>query len=280
MKKINYFLLTKSIGFGLNVLSYLQRERASQIAYQLFSKPRKGKLVKENLPYFLQNIPLQRLSVEAEHVETYIWKGNKNVILLVHGWESNTSRWEKLLPYLQQAGSTIVALDAPGHGLSGGTEFNVVKYATYIQTVVREFKPSVLIGHSIGGAACIYFQSQYRNEHIQKMVILGAPADYDIIVENYVNLLRLNNRMKNLLHTKFSEKLNAEINQFSMATFAKEIEIPGLIIHDVDDEIVKFAEGQKISNAWQNTELIQTKGLGHSLHDQNVYEKIVDFLKS
>lgn len=280
MKKLKYFLLTKSIGFGLNLLSYLRPKKATAIAYRLFSEPRKGKLLKDNLPNFLLDIPSQRFPADAHHLETYIWKGNDNVILLVHGWESNTARWEQLLPYLQQTGSTIVAIDAPGHGLSGGSEFNVIKYAAYIDVAVKEYKPSVLIGHSIGGAACIYYQSQYQSQHLEKLVVLGAPSDYTIIVSNYVNLLSLNNRMKHLLERAFSEKFNKEISEFSMAAFAKEIQIPGLIVHDVEDDIVAFGEGQKIAASWKNAEFIQTEGLGHSLHDDDVYERIVAFINT
>ncbi len=278
MKKIKYFLLTKSIGFGLNTLSYFQPKKATQIAYRLFSEPRKGKLLKDNLPNFLLDIPSQRFPADEHHLETYIWKGNDNVILLVHGWESNTARWEQLLPYLQRTGSTIVAIDAPGHGLSGGSEFNVIKYASYINVAMKEYKPNVLIGHSIGGAACIYYQSQYQNQDLEKMVVLGAPSDYTIIVSNYVNLLSLNNRMQRLLERAFSEKFNKEISEFSMAAFAKEIQVPGLIVHDIKDDIVAFGEGQKIAAEWKNADFIETEGLGHSLHDDEVYERIVAFI--
>ena len=280
MKKLKYFLLTKSIGLGLNSLSYLQPKTATKIAYRLFSEPRKGKLTKENLPEVLKNIPMQRFSADENHLETYIWQGNENVILLVHGWESNTSRWEKMLPYLQKKGSTIIALDAPGHGLSGGTEFNVIKYAAYIDVAVKHFKPSVLIGHSIGGAACIYYQSHYQNTDLKKMVILGAPSDYHLIVSNYVALLSLNKKMRVLLENAFSKKFNRDINAFSMATFAKEIQIPGLIFHDINDDIVAFGEGQKIANSWKHSSFIETKGLGHSLHSDAVYAKIIEFLHS
>lgn len=278
MKKINYFLLTKSIGFGLNSLSFLQPKKATQIAYRLFSEPRKGKLFKENLPDVLKNIPSQQLPVDQTHLQTYLWKGNENIILLVHGWESNASRWEKLLPYLQKTGSTIVAIDAPAHGLSGGTEFNVIKYASYIDVAVKHYKPSVLIGHSIGGAACIYYQSHFQNQDVKKMIILGAPSDYSLIVANYVHLLSLNKRMSQLLASEFSTKFNRELSQFSIANFAKEIQIPGLIIHDKQDDIVLFGEGQKIAASWKKATLIETTGLGHSLHSDEIYLKMVNFL--
>ena len=280
MKKLKYFLLTKSVGFGLNNLSYFQPKRATSIAYRLFSEPRKGRLNKEDLPQILQGVPTENFVFDNEILETYIWKGNENVILLVHGWESNTALWEKLLPYLQETGRTIVAIDAPAHGLSGGTEFNVIKYASFINVAVKHYKPSVLIGHSIGGAACIYFQSHFKSEHIEKMVILGAPSDFTELVVNYVNLLSLNKRMNGLLFSYFSAKFKTEITSFSIAAFAKELQIPGMIIHDKFDDVISFGEGQKIADAWNNSTFIQTEGLGHSLHDDQVYLKIKAFVEN
>jgi hypothetical protein len=42
---------------------------------------------------------------------------------------------EKMLPYLRK-GSTIM-IDAPAHGLSGGTEFNIPQYAAFIDILVQ-----------------------------------------------------------------------------------------------------------------------------------------------
>lgn len=280
MKKIKYYLLTKSIGLGLNVVSYIQPQKATLIAYGLFSQPRKGKLLANKLPKVLQNITTEDFISEEFPLKTYIWQGNEHVILLVHGWESNSSRWEKLLPYLQKTGSTIVALDAPAHGLSGGKEFNIIKYANFIDVAVKQYQPNVLIGHSIGGASCIYYQSHFKNHFLQKMVVLGAPSDYKIIVANYVQLLSLNKRMNRLLENYFSVKFKKEIDTFKISSFAEKIQIPGLIFHDVDDDIVAFGEGQKIAKAWKNADFVATKGLGHSLHDADIYNRILHFIQS
>jgi alpha-beta hydrolase superfamily lysophospholipase len=39
--------------------------------------------------------------------------------------------------YLRKSGSTIIAIDAPAHGLSGGTEFNIPQYAAFIDILVQ-----------------------------------------------------------------------------------------------------------------------------------------------
>jgi len=161
MKKINYFLLTKSIGLYLNILSFISPKKATQKAYDLFSIPRKGKIKSDGIPEILQEAEAIALDFEGNTIQTYTWKGGETVIFLIHGWESNSARWKKALPFLLKTGNTIIAIDAPAHGLSSGIDFNVPKYAEFINHVAQRFKPQILIGHSIGGKACLYYQSLY-----------------------------------------------------------------------------------------------------------------------
>lgn len=280
MKKIKYLLLTKSVGFYINFLSFVNPKKATLIAYKLFSEPRIGKLSKDNLPEILKETEKEILLHNDQHFQTYTWKGNNTIILLIHGWESNASRWEQLLPYLKKTGNTIVAIDAPAHGLSAGTEFNVPLYAAYIDIAVQKFKPNYLIGHSIGGAASIFYQSHYKNDSVEKMVLLGAPSDLKVLIQNYVNLLSMNSKMNELLEQHFSNKFQIDAALFSAKLFGEKLNIKGLIAHDENDTVVAFAEGEKIADGWKNASFITTKGLGHSLHDDDLYQKIVSFLET
>jgi len=55
MQKIKYFLLTKTVGLFLNLLSYVSPKHAVKLAYRLFSEPRIGRLNQAQLPEVLQN---------------------------------------------------------------------------------------------------------------------------------------------------------------------------------------------------------------------------------
>jgi len=278
MKNVYLFLLTKSIGLYINSLSILFPRKATQLAYAFFSEPRTGKLFKNKLPKILQQAQTETLQYEEHHFQTYTWKGNANVILLVHGWESNASRWETLLPYLQKSGSTIVAIDAPAHGLSSGKEFSIPRYAECIHIAVNKFQPQYLIGHSIGGKACLYYQSKYQNNGIKKMVILGSPSDFRILLDNYIQLLSLNSTIAKGLEAKYLNHFKLEIEQFSGQIFASKLNVKGFIAHDIDDAVVSIKEGKKIAQSWKNSHFIQTKGLGHSMHDDDLYQKVVQFI--
>lgn len=279
MKKVQYFIITKSIGFYINILSIFAPQKAKHLAYSLFSEPRKGRIKLEKLPKTLASARQETLQYNEHKFQTYTWNGNDEVILLVHGWESNASRWKKMLPYLKKLGKTIIAIDAPAHGLSSGKEFNVPLYTEFLEIAFQKYKPTYLIGHSIGGAACVYHQKKYPNTTISKMVLLGAPSDLRIIVQNYISMLSLSNKVHQLMQNRFIEKFDININEFSGHEFAKNIPIKTLIAHDTHDNIVAVAEGKKFSTGFKNVTYIETSELGHSLHNDDLYLKINAFLE-
>ena len=278
MKKFINFFIVKSIGAYINFLSYLFPKKAVQLAHGYFSEPRIGKLSKDNLPEILQASHSEAFQYEDDTIQTYTWRGNENVILLVHGWESNSSRWENLLPYLKKSGSTIIAVDGPAQGLSSGKEFTITKYAEFIHVIVEKFKPKYIIGHSMGGKTCLYYQYKYQSASIQKMVVLGSPSDFKIIFQNFIDLLSLNSKISKALEKKYIVILNRNLEDFSGRLFASEIDIKGLVAHDIDDKIVLFTEAKKIASAWKEVQFIETSGLGHRLHDDDLYKKVSQFL--
>ena len=279
MKKLQYFIITKSIGFYINFLSFFAPLKAQHLAYFIFSQPRKGRINSTESPKVLANAVQETLEYQHHKFQSYLWKGNNDVILLVHGWESNASRWKKTLPYLKKTGKTIIAIDAPAHGLSTGKEFNVPLYTEFLEIAISKYKPHILIGHSIGGAACVYHQVKYPNTIIKKLVLLGAPSDLKNILLNYTKMLSLNTKVKTLLEKKFEIKFNINVNDFSGAAFAQNIPLKTLVAHDVNDKVVAFEDGKKYANSFKNGTFIETTTLGHSLHNDQLYTKIVAFIQ-
>lgn len=278
MKKIIQFAIVKSVGFYINTLSYIAPKKSFALAYKLFSEPRKGKIKPNAIPRTLQKAE-QETHIHNQHqFQTYKWNGNEDVILLIHGWESNASRWKKLLNHLKKTGKTIIAIDGPAHGMSSGKEFNVPTYAEFIDKIVQKYNPKIVIGHSIGGNAITYFQAHYKH-NFEKIVLLGSPSDFKVILDNYIKMLSLNKRVHQSLIDYTKQRFNITIEDFSAAKFMKDAKISGLIAHDVHDTVVLFEEGKKISNTWKVAEFVETKGLGHSMHDAYLYQTIVDFIQ-
>lgn len=278
MEKKIKFILTKSIGLYINLLSYVMPDKALVMAYGYFSEPRDGKLLPHDLPQILQESTKETFSHDQHSFQTYTWQGNENKILLVHGWESNAARWEKLIRLLIKSGSTIIAIDAPAHGLSSGKEFNVPTYAEFINIFSKIHQPKFIIGHSMGGVACAYYQHNYQQNHLEKMILLGSPSDFNVLMQNYINLLGLNSKVCQLIKTYIKQRFNVNTDEFTSHNFLKNATISGIIAHDIHDEVIAFSEAKKIASAWKNAQFIETQNLGHSMHDDQLNQTIYQFL--
>ena len=243
----------------------------------LFTTPRAGKINEEQSD-FLHTAYQEELKYENHRIMTYRWLGTKQTILLTHGWESNSARWKKLIIDFKKKGFNVVALDAPAHGRSGSNVFNAILYAEFINVVAKRFLPNIIIGHSVGGMASAYFQHKYQFAQLKKIILLGSPSEFQDVFKRYTDMLGYNQRMVSQLQQTILERYGSPADSFSTAKFLETIASEGLIIHDEDDRIIPYNDALLLKNSFKNSQLITTKGLGHSLSDASVAEYIYAFI--
>lgn len=271
--------LIKIVGNSLNIFSYVSAKKASKKALELFSTPRQGRY-KEEQKEFINSAEKTTLKYNNLNIATYHWKGNGKTVLLAHGWESNTQRWEDLIIKLKTLDYNIVALDAPAHGNTTGKLFNAVIYSECINVVANHYKPSILIGHSVGGMASGFFQHSYQNNTLEKFISLGAPSEFTGVFKRYVDMMGYNTKIENGLNQLVVKRFNKPPSYFSLASFSKEINTRTLIIHDIKDKIIPYSDAKLIDSNLKNSTLISTKGYGHGLRDTVVYKHVIDFIQS
>ena len=269
--------LPKIIGGSINFTSYISPRFAAKLAIDLFSMPKKGNIQPKESEY-LKSATQDHVYFEGLSIKTYHWKGGKETILLVHGWESNSFRWMDLIETLRSLNYNIIALDAPAHGASGGKLFNALLYSECINVVAQKFNVHTIIGHSVGGMASVFFQHKYQLKSIEKLILLGTPADFIGVFNRYENMMGYNTRVSKALESHVLKHYKHLPEYFSPAVFSKEIKAKGLIIHDKKDRIIPYNDGLKFKQNYANSEFITTKGFGHSLKSEKVYQHILDFL--
>ncbi|PIV92747.1 MAG: alpha/beta hydrolase [Flavobacteriaceae bacterium CG_4_10_14_3_um_filter_33_47] len=272
-------ILIKLVGSSINALSYLSKTSAANKALTLFSKPRKGQINQAQFD-FLATAKKEILYYESHEIMTYRWIGTKKTILLVHGWESNSGRWKPLINHLKNKDHNIIALDAPAHGNSGSGYFNALLYTEFINEVAKKFKPHIIVGHSVGGMATVFFQKKYQLKGIQKLVLLGAPSNFKDVLKRYTDMLRYNRRVTEQLNLEIIEQFGSSPESFSTAKYIQTIHAEGLIIHDKDDNIIPYNDALLIKENYKNSKLISTKGLGHSLNHKSVTFYISEFIEN
>lgn len=271
--------LPRIIGSFINVISYFSKNYAAKLAIKLFSKPRKGRLTAAEAQY-LNGAVQKEIILGTISIKTYQWKGAGKTMLLTHGWESNSFRWKTLLEYFKDEDYNIIALDAPAHGGSSGKEFNAPVYSECIAAAVNQYKPEVIIGHSVGGMASVFSLKNHKLPSVKHIILLGAPDAFENILKNYENMMGYNNRVKSAIRHYVANRFKFTTKAFATSRFVDNLNIKCLIIHDEKDRVIPFSDAKAIHNSFKNSTLTATKGFGHGLKHKEVYKHISHFLKA
>ncbi|WP_010522044.1 alpha/beta fold hydrolase [Aquimarina agarivorans] len=265
------------IGKQLELRSLWATEKAVDQAFHLFCSPQKGR-VRPDEENFLQDAKLEKVLTNGHKIQTYQWKGSGVTILLLHGWESNTYRWKTLITELQTKNFNIIAVDAPAQGYSSGRYLSVPLYVNCIQDILKKHQPEILIGHSLGGMTAIYNQYLNPATSVSKIISLGPPSELSLFMKGFQNTLRLSDSFMEKLDHYLYKKFGFYAGGFSIAEFAKNIEISGLLILEKKDKLAPYKYSKKIADNWKNCELYTVENVGHSLQSSEINTKILDFL--
>lgn len=269
--------IAKSIGKYLNLLSLIAPSYTAKKTLEIFAKVRKGKIDKDKIFPILEVGKQNRFHCNGHEIQRYHWKGSGKKVLLLHGWESNTHRWRNLIRSLKTKDFDIHAIDAPAHGYSSGTYHYLTNYAAAATKMIEEYDIEIVVGHSMGGMAMLFAKSIKPLETVKQLVSIGAPTDFSLIVAGYQNTIRFNKRVYRLLDQLIEKEIKVGIKEFSTSKFTYENLGELLILHDRLDPTIPLWQAERIQKN-VGGELFITEGFGHSMHQKEVCQKIIEFL--
>ncbi|MEL7486641.1 MAG: alpha/beta hydrolase [Pseudomonadota bacterium] len=192
----------------------------------------------------------------------YSW-GEGETVLLVHGINSRGASMKRFVDPIVASGRCAVFMDAPAHGESGEGATDIIQCGEAIAHVCeRVGDVSSAICHSLGGMWFAYAQRHFRVA--DRAVTIGSPATIARIVHLYARMCQMKDDVKG----RFIEKLLERYGDtywvdYSIVDNSRGFDIPGLIIHDENDEIVPYEDAAEIEKAWPSTHGMTTSGLGH-----------------
>ena len=270
-------IIAKSIGKYLNLLSLIAPSYTAKKTLEIFAKVRKGKIDKDKTFPILEEGKQNRFHCNGHEIQRYHWKGSGKKVLLLHGWESNTHRWRNLIRSLKTKDFDIHAIDAPAHGYSSGTYHYLTNYAAAATKMIEEYDIEIIVGHSMGGMAMLFAKSIKPLKTVKQLVSVGAPTDFSLIVAGYQNTIGFNKRVYRLLDQLIEKEIKVEIKEFSTSKFTYENLGELLILHDRLDPTIPLWQAERIQKN-VGGKLFITEGFGHSMHQKEVCQKIMEFL--
>ena len=119
----------------------------------------------------------------------------------------------------------------------------------------------MLAGHSLGANAAAYATS--RGLAIDKLVLLAPPASPRAYTRYFAQVFGLSEATRAGMQRCIEASEGVLMQHFEPRHVAGRIRVPTLVVHDREDRINAFADGQAYAHAIQGAQLVATEGLGH-----------------
>jgi pimeloyl-ACP methyl ester carboxylesterase len=209
------------------------------------------------------------------------WGEHGPLVLALHGWRGRTTQFRPLAAHLLARGMRTVALDLPGHGVSVGDSATPRMIGELLVELVKVIGPvHAAIGHSFGGAALgagLVYGFRPR-----RIVIVSAPTRISRIPYLLARTAGLPpGAMKEFVRL-MDEGAGRPAAELDLVSTAPPSGIPALLIHDLKDAVIPYAEAEALANAWPALAVMTTSGKGHRdiLSAPDVMKRIVSFVES
>lgn len=247
---------------------------ASRVACRYFFRPRKRR------PRNVNELKTYDLALSDEKVRVY--EGGKGpAVLVMHGWESSVARLETLLNSLIANNFRVIAFDMPAHGHSPAEDTDILQITDIIMSLAESAGPFVAaIGHSFGGV-CLANALRCKLD-LARLVLISTPSSLAGMIDKYCRALGIWRPTKSRLVRAIEERLaSCDLeHEFDLRLILQHAGVPTLVIHDQNDRVVPFSEGEELSRARADIELLATDNLGHSriIRDAPTIDKCITFI--
>lgn len=267
----------------LSVLGWPAPSLAGRWATNLFLATRSGR--GDLVPSVPLGATTIRIGGDAGR-DAYVWGKRGPIVLLVHGWGSDSGAMCSLVRPLREHGYRVVAFDAPAHGANHGHKTTMTEFVAAVRDVLDQFEPSVevraVVGHSLGGLAAVAALRAARRLP-QRLVLLSAPSSLNEALRSFVGFWRLSSAVEDRIREELSRSHGVPIEHWDVRTLANRDRFPALVVHDRNDVFVPFDEARVIAHALGDTARVElTDGLGHAriLADRRTTSLVADFVRA
>ena len=218
----------------------------------------------------------------GEQIGVYIWgdPATQPYVLLAHGWSSQALRFLPWIAPLRAAGYAVVGFDQIGHGRSSGRRTTLPGFAEVLREVGRRFgAAAAVIGHSLGGAATLLALAD--GLQAGRAVLIAPVADPFAAAQRFARMVGLAEHLSAHLFDEYEARHPLRIANLQAHLNAPAIGRPALIVHDLADREVSWAEGERYARHWPEARLLTTQGLGHNriIDDAAVIDAALNFLR-
>ena len=211
--------------------------------------------------------------------------GEGNPLLILHGWGSNSSRWQEVAESLNMK---VIIPDLPGFGKSNKppVPWNLDEYCSFLEEFIKNlnFEKIYLVGHSFGGAIAVKYSLKYP-EKVEKMFLVNAALIRKKTFRKtflliFSKLFKPLSRIPILKKAFYKFLVKSDYNEtqgFMRKTYLnivkenlldrlEDVKVPTMIIWGENDNITPLKQGKIIHSKIENSEIEIIPRIDHNPH--------------
>ena len=269
---------------GLALSQRLWPALAVRAAQRLFGTPLPARRLRRQRPWpthwRVERWPFEHASLTVYQPASV---PSAPAVLLLHGWDGHAGQLLPLAETLAKHGLQPLLVDLPAHGRSAGSVSNLPQFARAVEYVAARWQArglalQAVVAHSLGANAAAHAVS--RGLGVQRLVLLAPPASPSEYTRRFARMFGLHEATRAAMQERIEAREGILMPQFEPSAVGPRIHVPVLVVHDEDDCINRFADGQAYSQAIAGARLHATRGLGHLklLKDGDVLAQVAGFV--
>jgi len=218
---------------------------------------------------------------KGRHIMTWRWgEADAPAVLLAHGWGGRAAQMRAFVFPLLAAGYRVIAYDQPAHGLSEGKLTGLPDFADVLSEIAAHYgEVRAVIGHSLGGTAAAMAHAWNKVE-IERLVLVSPPSDLVGYSRRFARWHWMPEPLRRAMQGAIEERYGVRWEELELARVAPRLAAKALVIHDRDDRMIPWKQGNAVAQHWPGARLLTTQGLGHGriLQDPAVTAAAADFI--
>jgi pimeloyl-ACP methyl ester carboxylesterase len=190
-------------------------------------------------------------------------RGTGPTVVLIHGLFSNLGSMIAIAQDLMAREFRVVLFDAPAHGEARGTRTDPVEVREVIRKIGSQLGDiHAVICHSLGVMwALAAWNTEFR---AKTLISISGLSSKRYLVDRFIERYRIRSDIAEgfikALEQRFGDTVWID---WSPAELVKTLDIPGLIIHGTQDDVVPPAHAEQLHANWRNARVEMIDGVGH-----------------
>lgn len=210
-------------------------------------------------------------------------------VLLAHGWGGHSQQWAALAAALLARGLAPLMLDFPAHGRAAGWRSSLPQFGRALEYTVQRLAGATgqestlqplraVVAHSLGATAAA--MACARGAAVQRLVLVapaGSPLGY---TRGFAAVFGLGEGVRRAMQERIESEQAMLMAAYEPADLAPRLPLPTLVVHDENDPVNPFSDGQAYASHAPQARLMATRQLGHRklLRDAQVLEAVTGFV--